>query len=222
MKHLKDEHGMAFIVEIVLVAIVLAVVGLAVYASTQAKKTTSTVKTQSSPSATPTPTPNPTANWTKYNSSTGKFSLRYNPGWKVYTFNSYALSTCHKDAKDNMLDIDTLRSANTAIGCGGEAPGQVHISSIEGAKNLTASFSADTSLYTDIKNETVTVDGVEGVRYSATSLQNLMALQKGEKTVEYHFYANGRNYSLVMEQHASSSDITNDFDLMVKTLKFSS
>jgi hypothetical protein len=221
MKHLKSEHGMAFIAEIVLVAVVLAVVGVAVYASTQAKKT-SDAKIQSSPSATPTPTPDPTANWTNYNSSTGKFSLKYSPDWKAYTYNSYALTTCQKDAKDNVLNIDTLKSADTAIGCGGGPIGQVHISSLEGAKNMSASFSADTSLYADVKNETVTIDGVEGVRYSATSLQNLMQLEKGEKTVEYHFYANGRNYSLVMEQHASSSDITNNFDLMVKTLKFSS
>ena len=100
MKEVSNERGALPIVVALIVVALLAVAGFAVHASTQAKKIND-AKAQPSASATPTPTPNPTANWTKYNSSTGKFSLQYTPSWKAYTYAGDALTTCQKDRKDN-------------------------------------------------------------------------------------------------------------------------
>jgi hypothetical protein len=49
MKHLKNERGMTFIVEILLVVVVLVVVAVAVYASTQTKKTSISNTTPTKP-----------------------------------------------------------------------------------------------------------------------------------------------------------------------------
>lgn len=218
MKHIRDERGVGLILEIVLVAVVLAMVGFAIYSSTQAKKSND-VKNQ--PTVSPATTPNITANWIKYSSSTGKFSFLHNPHWQIYTYAGEALKTCMKDRQDNILDIETRKSADPVItGCG-DGVGQVHVSSLAGARNNTSALSVDATLYDNLTSRTVTVDGVQGKRYSGIAKQNLAQIVQGGTVVEYDFFSNGRNYAFTAEQYPSSNDITSDFDQMVKTVKFS-
>ncbi len=80
MKHMKDERGVAFILEIVLVAIVLAAVGVAIYASSHQKKASPTVAV-----STPAPTTSKTSapsNLPTYSYPLGHYSFQYNASWQ--------------------------------------------------------------------------------------------------------------------------------------------
>lgn len=98
------------------------------------------------------------------------------------------------------------------------------MSSTEGSPNTNSTFEGSTpaDLYVDVQSEKFTVDGVEGMWYSAVASRDMLGIKKGSKDVEYHFFTNGRNYSFVLIQDISQKDAITDFDLMVKdTLKFS-
>lgn len=89
MKHLEDERGVALVLEIVLVAIVLAAVGFAVYASTHGKKpATQTAKASPSPSSKPSPSPSvtpvdPMSGWKTDSLKKEKLSFRYPSTWAL-------------------------------------------------------------------------------------------------------------------------------------------
>ncbi len=82
MKHFRDERGVALVLEVVLVALVSAGVGFAVYMSVHSKKTqTATNPTPSiSPSSSASPTPTPT-NKTQFTGSSLRFN--YPSSWQL-------------------------------------------------------------------------------------------------------------------------------------------
>jgi hypothetical protein len=86
LKHLKDETGVALIVELVLVAMVLAAVGVAVYMAVN-HKTAPTVASKTIPtpskSVSPTPTPNPYAGWATCADNYEGLSIKYPTNWTV-------------------------------------------------------------------------------------------------------------------------------------------
>lgn len=225
MNPLKDQQGVAFVLEFVLGALVLAVVGGAIYAARHHQAPPAAVATATPrPSSSPAATLDPATNWTKYVSLSGEFSLRYSPVWKAYTYGGEAARTCQLNRTDNVLDLDTLSSANTFITtCGGENPGQIHVKSLAGSNVTTPSYEGGTpGLYIKPTHTKVTVDQVEGDRYSAMASINLLGIEKDGVYIEYHFYAHGRNYWLEYVQNPSAPDVTADFDAMVtRTLKFS-
>lgn len=79
--HLRDQRGVAFIAEIILVALVVVAVGFAIYAASH--RGTANKATQGTPS------PEPMANWKTYTSSLEKLSFKYPSSWtKVDTVES--------------------------------------------------------------------------------------------------------------------------------------
>lgn len=90
MNHLKDQRGVAFILELALVAAVLVLVGIAVYASMHRKpaaptvaKTTATISPSPSPSPSATPSPDVYAGWKTCNDTTEGISFKYPPNWSA-------------------------------------------------------------------------------------------------------------------------------------------
>ncbi len=85
---LKNERGSALVIEIIVLAVVLAAAGFAAYNYFQHKHQTGPAqpsvsqKPSTSPSASPSPTPDPYSGWSTYKSKTEGLSFRYPPGWK--------------------------------------------------------------------------------------------------------------------------------------------
>lgn len=226
MKLKNDQSGFIEVALAIVVVIVLAGAGYFAWQTfnkNDHKVSTTSPTVSSSPAtsktSTSTATPDLTASWTSFTSVSGKYSLRYNPSWKIYTYGGDALKTCQKDRTDSAQDFETKNTGDMLItGCGGGAIGQVHSGSSVGLKNTD--FSGTTDLYDIQFVEKEKIDGVEGVRYSAIAKYGFPNIEKGGGVVEYHFYTNGRNYVISMEQHSLFPVIGDDFDLMVKTLKF--
>jgi hypothetical protein len=83
-----DERGVALVFELVLVAVVLGLVGLAIYTSMHHKSSPtvaikSTPAPSKSPSPTATPTPDPYAGWKTFCSAKTNACFRYDPSWTL-------------------------------------------------------------------------------------------------------------------------------------------
>lgn len=86
MKHLNDQRGVALILELVLVAVALGLVGLAVYTSMHRKSSPAVaIKSNPTPSKLPSPTaiptPDPYAGWKTFCSAKTNACFRYDPSW---------------------------------------------------------------------------------------------------------------------------------------------
>ncbi len=86
MKHLTDEHGAAFLLELVLVGVVLVAVGLAVYGSLHTKNANkAALKTSTSPNVSPSPLtrPDPYAGWKSITIPYEQATFRYPSDWSL-------------------------------------------------------------------------------------------------------------------------------------------
>jgi len=80
MPHLRDQRGVALVLEVILIAIIMAVAGFGVYIYIRHQSTIS-VATNSSPSPSSAATPDIYAGWKTYTSSFEKLSFKYPPSW---------------------------------------------------------------------------------------------------------------------------------------------
>ncbi len=173
------------------------------------------IKAGSSKKATATVEKDPTADWVAYSNKEGSFSLKHPKTW-VKASNP---ELCNP----GLLLIGA--DENSVGKCATESFGQMSVSSAEG--NYTAE-QALASGYTDVTQETVTVEGVSGTKYSGSASGQMLGegpggLADGTKVTKYVFYTNSRTYTATYIKASSYPDALSDFNLMVtKTLKFSS
>lgn len=126
MKHLKDQRGVALVLELILVAAVLAVAGLGVYTAMHRKTSTVATKVSPSPSKsasptpTPTPTPDPYAGWKQGSLASEKLMFKYPSNWTLSTptQSGYTGFVALKDNTGFVVDIDAFKSntQNAALG----------------------------------------------------------------------------------------------------------
>lgn len=168
--------------------------------------------------STPSPTPqvsaaplatDPTANWTKYSSAAGKFSLRYNPAWKTL------------DCDGGYLGFGTDKSSLGV--CNSGATSLVSIVSLEGDQRTGEVLTgAD---YKNSLTENASVNGVAGTRQTATIAADGPGMAQGNVLTRYIFFTQNRTYAVTYVQTPDKANQISlaDFDTMVKsTLKFSS
>jgi hypothetical protein len=212
MKSARNERGAVLVIELVVLAVVIAVAGIAAIRYYEHRKAVgpaiSPVPRSTSSGA---PAPDPTTGWTTFSATVGKYSLRYKPGWKT--------QYCTYSGSDNLqleLSADKLIACNTG---GSTAHIQMQIST--GSGNLSDYDVADAG-FTETKTD-VTVDGVAGHRYEGVKGQKtaLNYPPVGTKCIKYVLAANGRNYLIKYCQQPGDADASADFELMVKnTLEF--
>jgi hypothetical protein len=174
----------------------------------------SSLRPSSAPSvlASPTPPPDPTAGWIAYSDSTDRYSLRYPAKW--------IQRTCVVDGHSNLY----LAPAQAALGvCTSGYGGQMNVIPFMGDQRY--SYELGTG-YADIVTQTVTVNGVSGVRQAATvAPQYDVGPPAGTKVVQYLFFAHNRTYLIYYGQTpngAASTNVLTEFDLMVtSTFAFS-
>jgi type II secretory pathway pseudopilin PulG len=159
--------------------------------------------------------PNPYADWKKYVSKTGMYSLKYPAKWSA--------DVCDPAATDLVLYLGPTKASSVI--CNSEHPSQIMIVSTSAVP--TASEQKLPSTYGNQKSKKVTVDGVTGTRQSGKLTKaedGPTTLPAGTIAVEYIFLTPGRSYILIYAQ-APSGDFAADnlefFDLMVqKTMQF--
>jgi hypothetical protein len=216
MKHVSNERGALPLLVVILMALLVVVVGMAVYNGSKVRnEKTQTANASPSPASSPestaSPVADPTANWTPFSASIGKYSLRYKPGWKT--------QYCTYSGSDNLqleLSPDKLIGCNT----GGSTPHiQMQVSTGSGS---LSDYVADAG-FTETKTD-VTVGGVGGHRYEGVKGQKtaLNYPPVGTKCIKYVLAANGKNYLIKYYQQPGDADVSADFELLVQTLKLSS
>ena len=159
----------------------------------------------------------PTADWIKYSSKEGQYSLKYPKTW---------VRASHPELCSEGLLLLGPDSKSVGV-CASEKAGEIMVSSTKGDYRNTTDLSKTYPLATE---KTVTVAGHEGKKIvvsieeqSDNSFLNGFGFLKGTKLVSYTFYVNGRTYSSVYAQFPGYPDALKNFELMVtKTLKFSS
>lgn len=210
----KSELGFGT-VEIILVIIILALIGVVgwfVYKNQN--KTTTSSNTTTGPVNTPT-TVDPYADWTAYSSSDGQYSLKYPKTWVKAT----SPDLCGKT-------IFLVGANSTSVGkCGSDDPGQMVFDSVSTSELTVSDLEMKLSDFSDLVTEKVTVNGVSGEKQTGTfSAQSVtVGLETGQKMVIYLFTANGYTYSATYKFNANYPDVLNDFNTVVtKTWKFSS
>ncbi len=170
----------------------------------------------------PTP-PDITSDWTLVSSDKGKFSLRYPKTW-VQPVNQDA---CTASLFDRAVYLGP--DAGSVLKCGTEYFGQVSVLSVDGDKRGDYDLGSG---YKDVTNKEVTVNGVVGHRIAGVAVaaapDAVFAPATGTIEVHYVFYTPTgvtyvAKYTQAPKGNSPSTDVLNDFDLMVtKTLKFSS
>ncbi len=160
----------------------------------------------------------PTADWTVFTSTKGKYTLKYPASWSKVT--------C--DNNDTTLYL--AANSKTVAVCNSDSGSQMVVTSEAGdaqtSKKLEARNSGDTATIGTVTTQTVTVDGVQGVRQSAAIISDvgLLNTNVGTTLITYVFYAKGRTYSADYSfdaKNKSYQDVSADFDTMVKsTLTF--
>jgi len=161
-------------------------------------------------SGAPSSTPDATAGWARYSDVTDQFSLRYPPAWLQ--------RTCVVDVHTSLF----LAPSSPALGvCNSGFGGQMYVGAATGDQRTVFALTG----YPDLVNTTVTVNGVTGMRQSATvSAATDMGPAVGTRLVKYLFFTHGRTYQCNYTQGPSGPTSTNlvaDFDLMVTgTLAF--
>lgn len=158
----------------------------------------------------------PTADWVKYSSKAGQFSLKYPASW----VKAFPVESCETD--DSLL---LLGANNSSVGAHcSDSGGQMAVIANNG--DLRSSLKLESNLtLTDIKTEEVKIDGVVGIKQTGTFKEHseFGNFDVGDKEVQYTFYTNGKTYTLSYLTAKNYPDALSDFNLMViKTLKFSS
>jgi hypothetical protein len=108
--------------------------------------------------------------------------------------------------------------------CQSGAVAQIQISSMAGDERQSWQLKAG-SAYADLSTTTVTVNGVESIKQTATlspgSNSTAGGIPDGTKVTDYIFYVNGRTYLFAYNQEPSATNIATDANLIVtKTLTF--
>jgi Tfp pilus assembly protein PilV len=220
MKSLKKNESGFSAVEIILVLVIVAllgVVGWFVYNRNQDNKSTNnttsttTTSTVTSPSTSTTTKPvDPTGEWVVFTSSDKAFSVKYPKTW----------AAGEKDCYKGLALWGNTKSV--PAWCHSENVVQVHISTMDG--NQTA-YGLTTG-WKNVSKKTVKVDGVSGERQEGTASgqegTGVGELPDGTTKVRYMFYTNGKTYFVDYIKLSDYPDVLSDFDLMVtSTLDFS-
>ncbi len=167
-----------------------------------------------SPALAPSASPltGPTANWTPYTDTYGKYSLRYNPSWKI--------KNC-----DGTPSAVFFGPTTAALGtCNSDDHAQVVIS-VGAPGDSRTLFEYTPQGYSNLSTSTVTINGYTVEHQTATlSAANAVGPVVGTRLAQYIFVTGGKTYIASYVQApsgATSSDVMHDFDLMVGTLTFS-
>lgn len=181
--------------------------------------TSKTTNTETVPKTTETIT----TDWTPVASLKGKLSLSYLKTWVQPTNRDL----CNPSFFDRSVYLGP--DADSVLKCGSEYFGQMAVQSFDGDKR--SDFALGTG-YKDITDKEVNVSGLTGRRISGVASAPAPGAGPGpvEGTIEvrYVFYSPTAvtyvvRYTQAPKGHAPSTNVLNDFDLMVaKTLKFSS
>lgn len=162
-----------------------------------------------------------TSDWTPFSSAKGKFSLRYPKTW-VQPVNR---DLCSPELFERAIYLGP--DAQSVLKCASEYFGQMSVSSYDGDKRGEYSLESG---YKEVTKKEVALNGVAGYRISgitsAAPADAAFSPIEGTLEVRYVFFVNGTTYVARYTQaptgHTPSSNVLNDFDLMVtKTLKFS-
>ncbi len=213
----KNELGFGAL-EVILILIIVAIIGgVGWYViHNRAKTTTSSSTTPATSQARnltkpkTTETVDPTTSWITYSSKAGQYSLKYPKTWA--TASSPELCT------EGLL---LLGGNDKSVGkCASEAFGQMGVYSVKG--NQVADLEIKSSESSDLKTETVTINGVKGKKQTGsynTSFEG--GPEVTEKKTIYIFYDGQRTYTATYYINPAYPDVLSDFNLMVtKTLKF--
>jgi hypothetical protein len=220
-KHQKG-FGAFGIIIIVLVVFFLVVIGLLVWqrltGSGDSAETSTSETSKDSKVKIPSEddVPSPTKDWATYSSPDGNFSFKHPKTWVF----PESLEFCGEG-------LVLVAPFKDSLGrCGSEFGGQMQISSTKG--DLRNDYKLKAENFDDLKEEPVTVDGVPGVRQSATvvsrpdDVEGLGSSPDGTKLVKYLFLEGGRTVEANYVGEPDFEDVLSDFELLVtKTLKFS-
>lgn len=114
MRYLKDQTGVALVLELVLVALVLTVAGIGVYTAIH-RKPAPIAATKASPSPSkspsPTPTPDPYAGWQQGSLQAEKLTFKYPVSWTLshQPSNGYSGLVALNDKTGFTIDIDAFK-----------------------------------------------------------------------------------------------------------------
>ncbi len=212
----RNEAGFSA-VEVVLVLVIVALIGVVGYmVYKNHNKTTPVTSQQGATSKTTTPTPKPVAtdppaDWTTYSGSDGKISLKYPKTWVMATHPELCSS-----------GILLLGANSSSVGkCATEDFGQVSVTWQPSHANCG---DLNSDAWTVNTKETVKISGVSGLKQTATAKApgaGLGSDPEGTKVVNYCFNAGGDTYVANYTQLSTYPDALSDFNTMVtKTLKF--
>jgi hypothetical protein len=159
----------------------------------------------------------PTADWVKFSSTAGKFSLKYPKEWYL-------------PVNKQLCPADMLMlggSQDTAGHCASGDVGEVIITSLDGDK--TKDYQLNKTDYPDLTLSKVTLNGIQGQKITGTFHQTTSAqspavagLADNTTVVVYAFVTGGKTYVAAYYQKPGAPDISKDFGILVgRTLKFS-
>jgi hypothetical protein len=221
MKAMHNQKGFSA-VEAILIIVIIAAIGLGgwyVWKKQNTKDAHSTTNSQkqsesSTKESAQEATPDPTADWVTYSNATGKFSFKHPAAW-VFADNPQACTE----------GLVLFAPVQTALGkCATESGGQMMVLGTEG--DVRSEYKIGQGYlteYTGVVEVDVTVDGVTGIKQTATASgqEDVGALPDGTKIVQYVFYANGKTYLARYTQYPAYPDVVGDFNkLVTQTLKF--
>lgn len=153
----------------------------------------------------------PTASWKTFASTSGKFALKYPASWVV--------NSCDNDS------VALLGATATEAGqCDSEATAQIQVSSSTGDERQGWQLKPGPA-YPDLVTATVSVNGVQAIRQTATlssgSNNTAIGVPDGTKVTDYLIYVNGRTYLFAYNQEPAATNIAADANLIAtKTLSF--
>ena len=211
-RRINDERGLG-VVAVVLLIVLAGLIGFVGWYIYQSKTKTNNIldktsqavsnpsKSPKTTAAKPAPPVDPTANWTAYSSAAGKYSLKYNPDWKIKECNDAAGTIF---LSDQMATLGACNSGNT---------GRVFIYTVtDGPGSCGTHDNITTTAVT-------TAAGQSGSRNTWTETADGPGVPAGTKFVCDEIKGTSRALDLLYRQDASgpgATDLVSDFDLMVK------
>lgn len=222
MKTTDSQKGIAHLGLILLVVVaLLALGGWYVWKQTSKKDNASgstsqsTDKSSSDEKKTEKKKADTTSDWVTYSNAEGAFSFKHPSKW-VFAANP-------ENCSDGLVlfapTTDTLGKCATEFG------GQMQVSSADGDVRDVYKFKEP--YYKDVTDESVTVQDVEGNKYSTTVMGMedevvIGSMPDNTRLVRYVFFVNEKTYIASYVQEPEYPDVLSDFNLLVtKTFKFS-
>ncbi len=156
-----------------------------------------------------------TKEWIAYSDKVGQFSLKYPPSWVLPSNGEGCLGNGSILIGPDEEHVGKCDSGNTK---------QILVKSLAGHINYARGGFTSPG-YIDIAESEVTVQGVRGIRYSATSTAEALEVTlypANTKLVLYQFYTNDRTYEARYRQEQEDPDNLEIFETIVtQTLRFS-